>query len=72
MCRDLPSGFESGVPVLFLDLLDDLLTPCEEDPEAAVTTGVLFGEKPDTMIKLPIISSDQQGVSCTSQRASGP
>ena len=51
------------MPVLFLDLQDDLVTPSEEDPEAAVTTGMLFGEKPETMIDLPIISSDQQGVS---------
>lgn len=62
MCRDLPPGFEDKVPVLFLDLLDDLLTPSEDDPEAAVTTGILFGEKPETMIELPIINSNEQGV----------
>ena len=48
------------MPVLFLDLLDDLLTPFEEDPEAAVSTGLLFGEKPETMINLPLISSEQK------------
>lgn len=53
-------GFETAVPVLFLDLHDDLLTPCEDDPEAAVTTGLLFGEKAETMIDLPMISTDQQ------------
>lgn len=66
--RDLASGVESKVPVLFLDLQDDRLTPCEDDPEGAVTTGELFAEKPDTMIELPIINSDQEGVShCQAQ-----
>ena len=51
--------------MLFLDLHDDLLTPCEDaDPGSAVMTGSLHGEKPDTMIKLPIISSDQQVRGC--------
>ena len=59
--RDLPPGFESKVPVLFLDLHDDLSTPGEDaDHESVVMTGSLHGEKPDTMISLPIISSDQQ------------
>lgn len=64
MYRNLPAGFENRVPVLFLDLHDDLVTPCEDDPEAAVTTGSLFGEKPETMINLPIISVEESGVSC--------
>jgi hypothetical protein len=51
------------VPVLFLDLLDDLVTPSEDDPEEAIKTGKLFGEKPETMIKLPIITANQEGVS---------
>lgn len=62
-CRDLAAGFENKVPVLFLDLQDDLLTPCEDDPEGAVTTGSLFGEKAETMINLPIFNTNQQGVS---------
>ncbi len=43
-------GFESRVPVLYLDLNDDLLTPCDEDPVGAVSTGPLFGEKEESMI----------------------
>ena len=44
--------------MLFLDLNDDLLTPCDDDPEGAVATGKLHGEKPDTMIDLPVITRD--------------
>ena len=54
---------ESHVPVLFLDLNDDLLTPCDDDPVAAVTTGTLFGEKPETMIEIPIIKKEEREVS---------
>ena len=49
--------------VLFLDLNDDLLTPCEDDPLSAVRTGELFGEKETTMVKLPIFRKDDSQVS---------
>ena len=54
-------GFEAKVPVLFLDLNDDLLTPCDDDPEGAVATGLLHGEEPETMINLPFITRDITG-----------
>ena len=54
---------EEHVPVLFLDLNDDLLTPCDDDPVCAVRTGELFAEKEDTMIELPIIKRDDTQVS---------
>jgi hypothetical protein len=60
--RQLSPGFESKVPVLFLDLNDDLLTPCDEDPEGACATGKLHGEKPETMIDLPIITREGHAV----------
>ena len=53
--------------MLFLDLNDDLLTPCDDDPEGAVATGKLHGEKPETMIDLPIITREEHmvgGVYC--------
>ena len=53
---------EEHDPVLFLDLNDDLLIPCDDDPVAAVTTGMLFGEKEESMIKLPIIKSEDKEV----------
>ena len=59
LCRQLPAGFETKVPVLFLDLNDDLLTPCDDDPEGAVATGLLHGEKPETMINLPIVAREE-------------
>lgn len=58
-CRQLAPGFESKVPVLFLDLNDDLLTPCDDDPEGAVATGKLHGEKTETMINLPMITREE-------------
>ena len=54
---------EEHVPVLFLDLNDDLSTPCDDDPVSAVRTGKLFAEKEDTMIELPIIKRDDTQVS---------
>jgi len=54
----LAPGMEEHVPVLFLDLNDDLLTPCDDDPLSAVRTGELFGEKEATMIRLPIFKRD--------------
>ncbi len=60
----LVPGFESRVPVLFLDLNDDLLTPCDDDPVGAVSTGPLFGEKEESMIDLPIIKKDEHTVRC--------
>ena len=57
--RQLVPGFEAKVPVLFLDLNDDLLTPSDDDPEGAVVTGKLHGEKPETMIDLPIITKEE-------------
>ena len=47
------------MPVLFLDLNDDLLTPCDDDPEGACATGKLHGEKPETMMDLPIITREE-------------
>ena len=61
--RQLLPGMEEHVPVLFLDLNDDLLTPCDDDPVCAVRTGELFAEKEDTMIELPIIKRDDTQVS---------
>ena len=61
--RQLVPGMEEHVPVLFLDLNDDLLTPCDDDPVCAVRTGELFAEKEDTMIELPIIKRDDTQVS---------
>ena len=58
----LVPGFESRVPVLFIDLNDDLLTPCDDDPVESVSTGPLFGEKEETMIDLPIIKKDEHVV----------
>ena len=60
--RQLVPGMEEHVPVLFLDLNDDLLTPCDDDPVCAVRTGKLFAEKEDTMIELPIIKRDDTQV----------
>ena len=54
---------ESSFPVLFLDMNDDLLTPSDDDPVGAVTTGSLFGEKPETMKELPIIKREEHAVS---------
>ena len=59
----LTPGFESRVPVLFLDLNDDLLTPSDDDPVGAVSTGPLFGEKEEAMMELPIIKRDDHAVS---------
>ena len=61
--RQLAPGMEDHVPVLFLDLNDDLLTPCDDDPVCAVRTGKLFAEKEETMIELPIIKRDNTQVS---------
>ena len=60
--RQLSPGMEEHVPVLFLDLNDDLLTPCDDDPVCAVRTGELFAEKEETMIELPIIKRDDTQV----------
>ena len=54
--RQLSPGFEAKVPVLFLDLNDDLLTPCDDDPEGACAAGKLHGEKTESMIDLLIIT----------------
>jgi len=59
--RNLPAGFEQLIPVLFLDLTDEL-SPTDEDSEGAVQSGELFGEKPETMIALPIINSEKTTV----------
>ena len=56
--RNLPAGFEQFIPVLFLDLTDELV-PVDEDTEGTVEAGELFGEKPDTMINLPVINSEK-------------
>eukprot|EP00731_Ephydatia_muelleri_P010946 Em0005g1532a len=48
-------GKELRAPVLFLDLNDDLETPCDDDPLKAVKTGELMGEKEETMMDLPLI-----------------
>ena len=61
--RLLAPGMEEHVPVLFLDLNDDLSTPCDDNPVSAVRTGELFAEKEDTMIELPIIKRDDTQVS---------
>ena len=61
--RQLAPGMEEHVVVLFLDLNDDLLTPCDDDPLSAVRTGELFGEKETTMMKLPIFRKDDSQVS---------
>ena len=53
---------EANVPVLFLDLNDDLLTPCDDDPVAAVTMGTVFGEEPETMMEVPIIKKEEREV----------
>lgn len=58
--------FESIVPVLFLDLNDDLLTPCDDNPGESVSTGPLFGEKQETMIDLHIIERDEHVVKLSS------
>lgn len=63
LCRQLTPGFESKVPVLFLDLNDDLLTPCDDNPESAVATGKLFAEKEETMMNMPIITKEEHMVS---------
>ena len=57
-----PPAGDRQVPVLFLDLNDDLLTPSDNNPVEAVSTGPLFGEKED-MIDLPIIKRDEHTVS---------
>ena len=61
--RQLAPGKEEHVAVLFLDLNDDLLTPCDDNPLSAVRTGELFGEKETTMMKLPIFRKDDSQVS---------
>ena len=48
-------GKEMRAPVLFLDLNDDLETPCDDDPLMAVKTGELIGEREETMMDLPLI-----------------
>ena len=43
---------------------DDMLTPCnDEDPEAAISTAPLFGEKDDSMINLPLVKNNETMVS---------
>ena len=54
-------GMEPRVSTLFLDLNDDL-TPCDDDPTAALVTGQLFGEKKEEMIELPIIDCEDHAV----------
>ena len=41
---------------------DDQLTPNDEDPVAAVTTGSLLGEKDERMIELKILKSEPHEV----------
>ena len=56
--RNLSSGMELRVPVLFLDMSvleeDETSLPCPP------TT--LFGEKPETMIDIPIIKREENDV----------
>ena len=54
--RRLAPGMELHVPVLFLDVADDILASSEE--ETKLSTGELFGEKAESMIQLPIIRKD--------------
>ena len=43
---------------------DDMLTPCDdEDPEAAISTAPLFGEKDDSMINLMLVKNHETMVS---------
>ena len=43
---------------------DDMLTPCnDEDPEAAISTAPLLGEKDDSMINLSLVRNDETMVS---------
>ena len=43
-------------------LTDDLLTPNDEDPVKAVTTGHLLGEKDERMIELKVLKSEPHEV----------
>ena len=43
---------------------DDMLTSCDdEDPEAAILTAPLFGEKDDSMINLMLVKNNEMMVS---------
>ena len=59
----LRPGLEGRVPVVFLDLNND-----EEDEgeglfsDVTTVTGELFGEKPETMMRLPILQRDEYQV----------
>lgn len=53
-------GKELRAPVLFLDLNDDLETPCDDDPMKAVKTGELIGEREETMMELPLIKDTKK------------
>ena len=44
--------------------IDDLLTPCDdEDPEAAISTAPLLGEKDDSMVDLVLVKYNESTVS---------
>ena len=55
----LRPGMEVRVPVVFLDLNND---DEEEDVVGEMVTGELFGEKPETMMRLPILQHDEYQV----------
>ena len=49
--------------VYYMHILDDMLTACDdEDPEAAIATASLLGEKDDSMINLVLIKNNEATV----------
>ena len=58
MSRNLSQGMEMRVPVLFLDM------SVLEDDESALPCPptTLFGEKPESMIDIPIIKKEENDV----------
>lgn len=60
---ELGSGMESRVPVVFLDLNNEEDEEEEELMSGEVLSGELFGEKPESMIALPILSREEYQVS---------
>ena len=55
----LRPGMEVRVPVVFLDLNND---DDEEDVAGEMVTGELFGEKPEAMMRLPILQHEEYQV----------